>query len=77
MRYVAVEAVSKRLPTARRLTFTAADVYRSTSAGDTRNASARLSKPSLESSAGSSVVVSMSRCSRSRIALAYSVRFIR
>ena len=36
-----------------------------------------LSKPSLEPSAGSSVVTSTSSASRSRIALAYSVRFSR
>ena len=70
-------ALSRTLPTARRLIFTAAAVYRSTSAGETRKASAILSKPSLESSAGSSVAASISRASRSRIALAYSVRLRR
>ena len=41
------------------------------------SASAMLSKPSLESSAGSSVEASISSASRSRMALAYSVRFRR
>ena len=41
------------------------------------SASAMLSKPSLESSAGSRVVGSISRANRSRIELAYSVRFRR
>ena len=61
----------------------AADLHRrrrrspGSSDGDTLSASAMLSKPSLESSAGSSACTSTSSASRSRIALAYSVRFRR
>src|SRR6185436_12174643 len=47
------------------------------SAGDTPSTSAMLSKPSAESSGGSSAAASTSSASRSRIAFAYSARLSR
>jgi len=50
-----LEGLISRFPTANRLMRVAAAAYRSTSAGETPRASAMLSNPSLESSAGRSV----------------------
>ena len=60
-----------------RATRAAAVAYDSSSVGEIVSEPAMLSKPLAESSGGSSVVTSMSRSSRSRMALAYSVRFSR
>ena len=51
--------------------------YTPTGTGDTLSASAMLSKPSLDPSAGNRPETSTSRSSRSRIAFAYSLRFRR
>ncbi len=59
------------------LTSREAAKYASSSDGETRNTSAILSKPLLSSSAGSSAETSTFSPSKSRIALAYSVRFSR
>jgi hypothetical protein len=64
-------------PTARRLILAAAVTYACINAGDTLSTLATLSKPSLESSPGSSTVASIGRSSRSRTALPYSVRLRR
>jgi len=55
----------------------AAMMYWSRNDGDTFNALAMLSNPSLMSSFGSSVDTSTSRLNRSRIAFEYSARFNR
>ena len=55
----------------------AAMMYWSRNDGDTFNALAMLSKPSLMSSLGRSVDMSTSRANRSRIAFEYSARFNR
>ena len=60
-----------------RATLAAADVYASSSVGDIVNEPAMLSKPLAASSGGRSVVASISRSRRSRMTLAYSVRFRR
>ena len=59
------------------LIFIAADRYPWMSAGDVPRTSAMLSNPELVLSAGSNVVTSTSRSSRSRTAFAYSLRFMR
>ena len=64
-------------PIARRLILPAADRYASINAGDIVSAPAMLSKPRVESSGGRNFVASTSSASRSRIALAYSVRLRR
>ena len=64
-------------PTARLLTSREAAKYASSSDGETRSTSAMLSKPLLSSSAGSRADTSTFSPSKSRIALAYSVRFSR
>ncbi len=64
-------------PTASRLIFRAATKYRPSSVGDIESTSAMLSKPWSDSSAGSSDAASISRASRSRIALPYSNWFRR
>src|SRR5215467_5962666 len=64
-------------PTASALTLCAADRYASSSSGDTPRTSELLSKPLLELSGGSSSAGSTSSPSRSRTALAYSVRLRR
>ena len=66
-----------RSPTASRLIFDAADKYPSSNAEDMPRELTMLSKPKLESSAGKSEVTSTSTASRSRMALAYSLRFRR
>jgi hypothetical protein len=64
-------------PTASALTRIAAVRYRSSSAGVIVSALAMLSKPKSELSGGSRPVTSTSSDSKSRIALAYSVRLRR
>jgi len=75
MRYVAPSALTRGSPTAIELIFMAAETYRSCREGESPKASAILSKPYAESSGGSSDAESISRSRRSRMALAYSVRF--
>ena len=58
--YVAESGLMSVSPTARRLIFEAAETYRSINAGEVPRTSAMLSKPSTESSAGSTVAALIS-----------------
>src|ERR1017187_4619209 len=64
-------------PMASRLPRRAADMYRSSRAGETESTSPMLSKPKPESSTGSVEPALISSASKSRMALLYSARFSR
>ena len=77
VRYTCMIGRLSGLPTAARLIFVAAAMYRAISAGVIESTAALLSNPKPAMSLGSSAEPSISSASKSSMALAYSTRFIR